>query len=206
MKLFKNPQLDEVQQLISRAHTANEEGRLKEALELMQGALERCKRLGVNSAFVVYHLAVAADVAEEFEMAFNYIVQAIAEDPISRPFRHSFDIISGRIRTSLANPARGLDDPSTPRLYDLLVRTGEADVASHLVMARHLGAVGDLARALTLAAAVTTLNPTDRDAWLCRSQLAQKAGQAELATTCAAEAAALEGDPVPFAVPGMAQG
>ena len=64
-----------------------------------------------------------------------------------------------RIRAALADEARKVDDPSTPRLYDILAGAGEADVASHVAMARWCAAGGDLTRAGKLAEALVTLYP-----------------------------------------------
>ena len=53
---------------------------------------------------------------------------------------------------------------------------------------------------------MTLLNPMERDAWLCKAEVARAAGQHEVAAMATAEAAAIDGEPVPFAVPGVAQG
>ena len=66
------------------------------------------------------------------------INRALATDPLAQPFQNSFDIVSKHIRTALADESRPVDDPSTPRLYDILTGAGEADVMSHVAMALSL--------------------------------------------------------------------
>jgi hypothetical protein len=97
-------------------------------------------------------------------------------------------------------------DPSTPRLYDLLSRTGEADLPSHVAMARWCAVTGDLARAGKLADALVTLFPGDPQAWRCKGEVARAAGDAATADECNAEAAMRGSAPAPFAVPGVARG
>ncbi len=206
MKLFANKKLDHLMREMGRGYELQEARNLEEAISVYRAVLAETKRLGFDSGYVLWNLAAATDMSGDLEMAFDYITQAVATDPLARPFRNSFDIIARRIREALASQERAADDPSTPRLYELLTRTGEADVASHVAMARWCSATGDHARALALADAVARLNPMERDAWLCKAEVARAAGQHEVAAMATAEAAAIEGEPVPFAVPGVAQG
>ena len=85
--------------------------------------------MGLESGFVLWNLAIVADNLGELEMAFDYIRRALATDPLAQPFQNSFDVVVKRIRAALADEARAVDDPSTPRLYDILAGAGEADVA-----------------------------------------------------------------------------
>jgi tetratricopeptide (TPR) repeat protein len=206
MKLFQDPQLDHLQQELRRAYDLHQEGSHVEATASYRRVHEALRRAGKVSGFVLWNLAVVADNAGEVERAFDWIVQALETDPLAVPFRNSFDVITRRLREAIAAPGRAADDPSTPRLHALLVRTGEADVPAHAAMVRWCAATGDLPRALALADALTLLHPAAREAWLCKAEVALRAGDAALHAACTAEAAALEGDPVPFAVPGVARG
>ncbi len=189
-----------------RAYEASEAGNPAEALKLYQGVLERCRGAGIESGFLLWNLAIVADNLGRLEEAFEYIDHALTTDPLAQPFRNSFDIIVGRIRAALADESRERTDPSTPRLYELLVGAGATDVASHVAMARWCAATGDLPRAGKLADALVTLHPADPLAWRCRAEVARACGDAATADACMAEAAVRGGAPEPFAVPGVAQG
>jgi hypothetical protein len=137
-------------------------------------------------------------------MAFEQITTAIAKDPLAVPFRHSFDLITGRIKAALADAERASDDPSTPRLYALLQRAGEADVGAHLAMARYNLATGKPEQARALVDAVTLLHAGSREAWEMKATIAGATGDATAAEQARLEAAALiEGAPA-FAIPGPA--
>jgi hypothetical protein len=122
-------------------------------------------------------------------------------DPMNPACQHSFDVIANRLRTALADPERAPDDDSTPRLYALLQAAGEADVTSHLAMARHLAHRGKHAAAMELLDAVTLLSPVSRDAWLQKASLARVLGDETLAVSCETQAAAISASDVPFGVP-----
>ncbi|WP_242352118.1 MULTISPECIES: hypothetical protein [unclassified Anaeromyxobacter] len=53
---------------------------------------------------------------------------------------------------------------------------------------------------MTLLDAVTLLSPVSRDAWLHKASLARTMGNAMLAATCEAQAAAIASSGVPFAI------
>jgi hypothetical protein len=162
--------------------------------------------LGLSSGYLLWTLSIAADNLGELEMAFDYIRRALATDPLAQPFQNSFEIVVKRIRAALADEARAVDDPSTPRLYDILSGAGEADVPAHVAMARWCAAGGDLTRAAKLAEALVTLYPGDPLAWRCKADVARVTGDAATADECMAEAAVRGGAPEPFAVPGVARG
>jgi tetratricopeptide (TPR) repeat protein len=199
-------QLQKLSREMRRAYEAAEAGNPAEALKLYQGVLESCRGAGIESGFLFWNLAITADNSGRLEEAFEYIERALGTDPLAQPFLNSFEIIVGRIRAALADESRAVDDPSTPRLYDLLSGAGEADVPSHVAMARWCAASGDLARAAKLADALVTLFPGDPLAWRCKADVARVSGDSATADECAAEAAVRGSAPTPFAVPGMARG
>jgi len=161
----------------------------------------RVAKLGVESSYVIWGLAVALDNLGEIDMAFEAVSEAVQKDPMNPACHHSFDVIAGRLRAALCDAARTPDDPSTPRLYALLQRAGEADVPSHLAMARHHAHAGKHEQAMRLLDAVTLLSPVSRDAWLQKAALARALGAEVLAASCDAEAAVIAGSDVPFGVP-----
>jgi tetratricopeptide (TPR) repeat protein len=171
------------------------------AREAFAALRARVAKLGLQSSYVAWGLAVALDNLGETEMAFEAVSEAVQKDPMNPACHHSFDVIAGRLRATLADPDRALDDPSTPRLYALLQHAGEADVPSHLAMARHLAHAGQHEAALRLLDAVTLLSPASRDAWLQKAALARGLGGDALAASCEAEAAAIAASDVPFGIP-----
>lgn len=201
-----DPRLLKLSGEMRRAYDASEAGDKAEALRIYQGVLEKMQGLGLASGFLLWNLAIVADNLGELEMAFDYIRRALATDPLAQPFLNSFDIVVKRIRAALADEARPVDDPSTPRLYDILARAGEADVSSHVAMTRWCAAVDDLPRAVKLAEALVTLFPCEAMAWRCKAEVARATGNAAEAEECMAEAAVRGSAPEPFAVPGVARG
>jgi len=87
---------------------------------------------------VAWGLAVVCDGLGEFESAMAHIKEALEIDPLAIPYQRSFATIVDRIRRVLGEESRDPEDPTTPRLYQLLVESGEGDVGSHLAMARYL--------------------------------------------------------------------
>lgn len=203
---FKSSRLVPVANAIKRSVELVNEGKHDEAVKACDWAIAEARKLGLTSGALFWHAAVANDYAGNWEDAFEYVNRALELDPLAEPFHHSFSIIAGRIRTALNDATRAADDPSTPRLYDLLLRAGEADVGCHAAMARYAVATGDLARARAIADAVTLLHPAAPEAWKCKSEVAVAAGDAATVEACAIELAALGDAPVPFAIPGVARG
>jgi hypothetical protein len=179
---------------------------LAEAVAIYRDVLAETRALGLESAQLLWAMAVAFDCSGELEMAFDHVTQAVAKDPLAPPFRRSFELVAGHLRAALADPARADDDPSTPRLYEMLVRADEADVDAHLAMARWHARAGHADAALRLLGAVTALHPASRDAWLLEAKLARETGDTAHADRAEIEAAALRLEPLPFAVPGVAHG
>lgn len=191
---------------IKRSVELVNERNFEEAVKACRWAIAEAKKLGLASGALFWHAAVADDYAGNWEDAFDHINRALALDPLAEPYRSSFTIITGRIRGALTDAGRPVDDPATPKLYEMLVRAGEADVACHAAMARYAAATGDLARAKAIAEAATLLFPASADAWRCRSDVASKAGDAATVEACAVELAGLGQPLVPFAIPGVALG
>ncbi|MCM2332949.1 MAG: hypothetical protein NDI82_03270 [Anaeromyxobacteraceae bacterium] len=191
---------------VSRAWQLAENGKEDEGLDLARTICAELERAGRSSAFALWHVGLIANKKGDLEMAYDFIARALEADPVAAPLRKSFGGITHRIRGALAAEERTAADPSTPKLYDLLVRAGEADLGCHLAMVRWCAATGDHARARVLADAMTTLHPLERASWLTSAAAARAAGDHELAARATAEAAALEGDPVPFALQEVARG
>jgi tetratricopeptide (TPR) repeat protein len=186
-----------------RAQDFLDRGNYREARDAFAEMRARARKLGFDSAYLAWGLAVATDYLGELEMAFTTIWESVAKDPLNPAAQRSFEIIADHIRSSLADASRAPDDPSTPRLYRLLLEAGEADVASHLAMARHLAHAGEHEAALRIVDAVTLLAPASRDAWLQKAAFARAAGEDSVADECEAQAATLATTSVPFGIPAV---
>jgi len=75
-----------------------------------------------------------------------------------------------------------------------------------VVMARYHLATGNTLEAQRLIDGLTTLSPACREAWALKAIVAAKLGDRGLADRAAAEAAVLGTEPMPFAIPGRAEG
>jgi tetratricopeptide (TPR) repeat protein len=186
-----------------RAYDLVQERRADEAVNVYREVLAEARKVGLDSAHLHWAFAAACDYSGDLEMAFEQITLAIGKDPLAPPFRRSFEVITGRIQAALADSERAADDPSTPRLYALLQRSGTVDVASHLAMARYHLAMGTLAEARALVDAVTLLHPMSREAWEAKAAVARATGDLTAAEQARLETAALEDEPA-FAIPGLA--
>ena len=166
------------------------EGKLQEARDLAENVAEYAKRMGVESAHLLWHRAILADYASDFESALRHIMAAAALDPLDGNVARSMAIIVDRARTALTAPDRDLDDESTPVLHRLLVKASGADEACHLALAAHLNASGKHTRALAVLEAVLTLCPTNQAAWSLKATIAREVGDTDAALKADAEAAA----------------
>ena len=190
---------------VRRAHDLVQERRPAEAVDVYREVVAEARKAGLDSAHLCWAYAVACDYTGDLEMAFEQITAAVAKDPLALPFRHSFEVITGRIRAALADEDRAPDDPSTPRLYALLQRAGEADLGAHLAMARYHLAGGDLQQARAIADAIVLLHLGSRQGWQLKALVAEAEGDTAAAEQARLEAAALpDGDPA-FAAPGAAR-
>ena len=98
-----------------------------------------------------------------------------------------------------------MDDPSTPRLYAILVVANEAAVESHAAMARYHLATGNVPAAAAIADAAVLLYPTSKAAWDAKAAVAIARGDTEGAELARIEGVAAEAASMPFAVPGVAR-
>jgi hypothetical protein len=190
---------------VRRAYDLVQERRAAEAVEVYREIAAEARRAGLDSAHLHWAYAVACDYSGDLEMAFEQMSLAIAKDPLAPPFRHSFELVTARINAALVDVERAADDPSTPRLYALLQRAGEAEVGAHLAMGRYYVATGKPEQARALVDAVTLLHARSREAWDLKATLATASGDADTAEQARLEAAALGEPEPPFAIPGAAE-
>ena len=176
-----------------------------EALKVFREVLVEARKAGIESANLLWGVAVASDYTGELEMAFENVTAALALDPLSGPIHQSFEVITRRIREALAAPERVADDPSTPRLYAILVGANEAAVESHAAMARYLLATGNVPAAAAIADAAALLYPASKAAWEVKAAVATSRGDAEGAERARIEGLAVGAGASPFTTPGTAR-
>jgi hypothetical protein len=176
-----------------------------DALKVFREVQAEARKAGVESAQLLWGVAVASDHTGELEMAFENVTAALALDPLAPPIHHSFDVITRRIRDALSSPERAVDEPSTPRLYAILVGAGEAEVESHAAMARYHLATGNVPAATAIADAAALLYPASKAAWEAKAAVATARGDAAGAEEARIEGIAAGAVSSPFTVPGTAR-
>jgi predicted Zn-dependent protease len=155
----------------------------------------QCLRAGTPSAHVAWSLAAACDGLGEYAEALDHAREALRLDPLSLPYLRTHDSIVTHVREALGREARRANDPTTPRLYELLLASGEGDARSHMAMARwHLHRGEDEAAARILEA-VVLLSPAVAEAWTLLAHAWRTAGNEARALEAEAEASAREHGP-----------
>ncbi len=199
MRTFPDVRMRKLQGLAARGTEAFQAQDFLSALQHYRELLGQLDALGLKSAWVHWALAVTHDNLEEFDMALNAIRKSLTMDPLSPSAQHSFEIIAGRVRDQLH--ALPPEDPSIARLYGLLQQSGDVDVSTHLVMARHFAATARPERAEQLLAALSLTAPASRDVWNERARLARQKGDLAAAAEFEAESQARALRDIPFAIP-----
>lgn len=148
------------------------------AAELASRVLVDAKASGIESAQATWMAAVARDYAGDLEAAFIAAAEAVRLDPLSPEYENSWEVIARRIRQALSSPDRAPNDPTTPRLYALLLNAEQADGTSHLQHARYLQSIGKPKEALRVLDALTQCWPTYRAAWKLMKEIAREVDDA----------------------------
>jgi tetratricopeptide (TPR) repeat protein len=201
--------VQKLQRDVRRAQEHIDSRELDEARGLLLQVRKECQARGLRTVQVPWMLAIVGDYSGDLDMAVQSIQEAVRTDPLSQPVLRSFDIISGRIRGYLTAADRPADAEDTPKLYGLLQELGEADLACHLVMARWEAQTGKPDAALRRVDAVLLLFPYSHEAWALKAGVAGLLGDADAQRAAEVEAAALGGvdrGPLPFTMPGLAEG
>jgi tetratricopeptide (TPR) repeat protein len=166
--------------------------------------LRQLTNLNLKSGWSHWGLAISHDYLGESEMALNEMRKSLALDPLNPSAHHSFGIIVRRLRDQLAQAP--IEDASVARLYGLLQESGECDVPTHLVMARHLAATARVERATELVAALCLTAPASQEVWAERARLARLQGDLTAAAEFEAEAQVRKLPDVPFSIPSRSEG
>ncbi len=146
------------------------------ASELANRVVANARAAGIESAQATWMAGVAADFAGDLEAAFVAVTEAVRLDQLSPEYQNSWEVIARRIRAALADRERPWDDPTTPRMYELLRDAGQADGRAHLQHARYLVAAGKPQDALRALDALTTLMPAFVAAWELLALVAREVG------------------------------
>ena len=200
-----NPEAEQILKRIRYAQQLIDEQDYAKAAGVAKLALLEAKKTGLRSAHLHWVAAVAHDLHGELELAFEQVTQALAADPLAPPIHHSLEVIVRRIGERLAGEGRDDADPSTPRLYRLLQRSGTIPLGAHLAMVRHHASTGALDQARRLAEALAHLNPAEAQAWRALAMVARLQGDHAAAKEAEAQADIVPALEVPFGVPGVAE-
>ena len=200
MPTFSDPKFRELDAKNRSAQEQLDKGDWAGALKTFQEVADRARKLGIDTSWASWGLAICNDNLGDIGMAFENMRDALRVDPLNLGKQATYDQIVQHLRAALASPDLADDDPATPEVYGQLLRAGEADVGAHLAMARHLAAAGEHAVAMELLEAVTRLNPGHRQAWERKAAAARSLGDAALAGRCDVEAAGCAGSGDPFGI------
>lgn len=198
MRTFPDARIRTLIAGLRKATTLIEKGEHAEAQTVLFDVRARAAKVGVESAFLVWNLAVCQEAVGELETAFETVSEAARLDPLAQPIQSTFDSVAWRMRLVVADPERAPEDPAIARMYEALMSAGECDVSSHVAMARHLSAVGEHQRAMRILDAVTLLASVSQDAWRAKAAVAGAIGDEALVTECEAQAAAIAEQDVPY--------
>lgn len=204
MRTFPDVRMRKLHALAAQGNDAAQAQDYPSAREHFGELLRQLDGLGLESAWVHWALAVAHDNLGDLDMALNEIRSSLEMDPLSPMAQRSFDIIVRRIRDHLASLDVG--DSSIPRLYGLLQQSGDVDVPTHLIMARHFAATARVERAQQLLAALSLTAPASREVWGERARLARLEGDLTAAAGFEVEMESHSLHDVPFAIPTRNEG
>ncbi len=185
---------------LEEARRMMEDGPLPQVRTKLAELRVRAEALGFSSAYLLWCQRQVADKEGLAEQAFDFACEAVLRDPLHGPNRSAFDEQSWKLRNVLSDPARAVDDPSTPRIYEKLSRAGETDVGCHLAKARFLVAQQQLEPAMELVLAVTLVSPTSIDALELMIDLCELSENTGLEAEYRVKLDEQRGRPVPFAI------
>lgn len=197
------PELVRIMSVVQESRALMDRGEAGEARRRLAEARKSAEAIGIRSSCILCNLAVAADQLDEPEQAFILVSEAALLDPMDPQIETLFVRLAATARGVLADPTRKPDDASTPRLYELLSRAGETDVACHLALARFFLATEKPGDATKIVDALTLLAPASVDAWRFKAVVARARNDEALAQSCEKTAALKAQEPVPFGIPGV---
>jgi tetratricopeptide (TPR) repeat protein len=204
MRTYPDARMGRLLGLVTEARQASEADDHAGAVRTYRELARQLEAMSLRSGWVHWALAVTHDTLEDFPMAMTAIRTALTLDPLNPGCRKSFDIIAGRIRSHLLELP--VEDPSIPQLHGLVQQSGDADVLTHLVLARHYAATSRPEKAQALLEALCLLAPASRDLWAERAAIARRQGDLAAAANFEAEAQARALADVPYGIPSRGEG
>jgi len=168
---------------------------LRPQLEVL---VARAARLGIRSAYLLHEQSMLLAALDQPERALELAAEAGVLEPLHLAIQQQFTELSLALRESLPlerDPAR------VRRVYALLSRYGETDVASHLAYAAVLHAAGETAEAERLVQAMLLLAPASADVWRKQARFLDAKGDAEGALAAEAEALRRTDGTQPYGIP-----
>lgn len=190
MKTRLNREMKNLLGELKRADDLMDKEQWAQARDILRRGRAAARKEGLAYGLIAWRLCICLDNLGEVEDAFRAAVEAIDQDPLAHPFRHSFTVVGHRLRDIVT--AAEIGGPAVPRQYALLVENDAAEDDTHVAMARHLVHAGEAAQAARLLDAVTTLSPNCAEAWRLRAEVERSLGNEDDAARCDLEAMASE--------------
>ncbi len=183
---------------VERADELLEARKFAEARDVLLPAAKRAEETGVQSAMLMSALSYALEGAGDAEGAYDWARRAICRDPISQ-------LGTGRLLSALARLRELHERPGTPpedvrRIYEKLLRAGEATVDSHLVMVLLALEEKNVEEAQRLVDALILLEPSNPEVWNHHALVAEARGATEVAKQSESRAEALAEVPPPWGI------
>lgn len=195
-------QLTTLKNDFDRARARFEQEHHPAALAGMREIIARVEELtGARSAYLLYCVAMAQKEVKDAEGAFETLCAVVQADPVNPVHAEFFSETASSLRKRLEFHAHRPTEPHAPRLYETLLRAGEADARSHVMWAKCLIATERLDEAAKVLEATLLLEPSRADAWEQKAHLARTRGEVAEAEACEARAKELALHSAPFGVP-----
>lgn len=201
MSTATREQVEELKSELSEAkgHLDREEWALARDRNL--AVQEKAARLGIESAYLLWCLSLAQGKLGDTEEAFRLISAAVVLDPMHSTLSARFSEAAEAMRRRLEVSSKSSDHALPERIYQSLLRAGEADASSHVAMARAFLAKGALQEARALLESTTLLEPTRTEAWRLLGEVTRKQGDVSAAAAADARAAESGGHAAPYGMP-----
>lgn len=162
---------------------------------------EKAQALGIESAYLLWALSLAQEKLGDAEESFRLVCAAVVLDPMHSTLSGRFSEAAEALRRRLEFASKRPERQHPARLYQALLRAGEADAGSHVAMARAHLAQGELEEARKLLESTTLLDPTRGEAWKLLAEVARRRGDAAAAEQAESRLGELSRCAAPYGVP-----
>jgi tetratricopeptide (TPR) repeat protein len=195
-----NPKILNLCERFERAQQRSQERAPAESRRELELLLVEANQLGLAAPDILWGLGCVSDHLRDFPAAIAYCRRALEFDAISPSYRRSWEIVVGRVRETILDGSRPLDDPEVGALCRLLVSHGAANDAVHARYARLLVAAGNLTEAQAILKAILKLSPASPEALAVLGQIAAATNDDDLAGRVRAAAMRSEQLDLPLAL------